>query len=414
MSVKKELPYKKYKDLSVNWNRAIHVNDEINENLILRLTPEILKLRQESDDPITVAINSPGGSLASLESLIGLLQGPTQFYKLGTIVTVVTNRAYSAAANLLSLADYSVALRHSKIIFHDVRFSGINDVTPSKALWAAKSLQDENDHYALKLANHIIKRLIWVYLDLSTQFEKNNAEHQIIHNHYKKDFPSLSHSQQGAKEIDLASFATTLYSKLSTSNQHTINSVMERLKKWASLNKLNDSYPMFRAKKSRRPGLLDGVRQLSKDIGAYKSLDHNVQESIKLMITLMTHGAKNNTTQFTNILDEATRSFNLIQLMNDIKHRKTAFRLMLTNKPVFFDVDLDNLDESSKKGAILEALPHAGIFWLFCVSLCRELFEGDHVLTPEDCQLLGLVDEVAGGGPVESRREFRVSREKNI
>lgn len=52
-------------------------------------------------------------------------------------------------------------------------------------------------------------------------------------------------------------------------------------------------------------------------------------------------------------------------------------------------------------------MPNAQLFWLFCVSLCRELFEGEHTLKPIDAQLLGLVDEVAGGGPIETKREYR-------
>jgi hypothetical protein len=48
------------------------------------------------------------------------------------------------------------------------------------------------------------------------------------------------------------------------------------------------------------------------------------------------------------------------------------------------------------------------LFWCFCVLLCRELFRGDHIISPWESQLLGLVNEVAGGGRVESYREWRV------
>jgi hypothetical protein len=48
------------------------------------------------------------------------------------------------------------------------------------------------------------------------------------------------------------------------------------------------------------------------------------------------------------------------------------------------------------------------------VLLCRELFEGEHILKPKDAQLLGLVDEVAGGGPVQSKRDFRIAHEREV
>src|SRR3989338_859371 len=113
-------------DLSANWNRAIFINEEIDDELVRKLTPTILKLRQENNEPITVGINSPGGSLDSLDILLGLLTGPTQNGERGKIVTVATNSAYSAAANFLAFGDNSVALRHSQILYHDVRYGGIS------------------------------------------------------------------------------------------------------------------------------------------------------------------------------------------------------------------------------------------------------------------------------------------------
>src|SRR5688500_5078364 len=118
MTTVNQLPYQKHPEMSANWDRAIHIDEVINEQLVRKLTPVILKLRQESNEPITVAINSPGGSLASLDTILGLLQGPTQFSNTCSIITVVTNKAYSAAANLLALGSYSLALQHSNVLFH--------------------------------------------------------------------------------------------------------------------------------------------------------------------------------------------------------------------------------------------------------------------------------------------------------
>lgn len=172
-------------ELTANWNRAIFIDGPINDQLVRQMAPQILKLRQESSDHITVAIDSPGGSLYSLDSLLGLLTGPTQNRNSGSVVTVVTNRAFSAAANLLAFGNYAVGLDHARILCHDVRFSELEDVTPSKARDVAKSLQDENDRYALRLANHVIRRLVWVFIDLKPKFKEITGKYPNTHGRYK-------------------------------------------------------------------------------------------------------------------------------------------------------------------------------------------------------------------------------------
>lgn len=404
-----KLPHQQEPDFSVNWDRAIFIDEVINEQLVRRLTPTILKLRQESTDPITVAINSPGGSLSSLDTLLGLLQGPTQFSSSGSVVTVVTDNAYSAAANLLALGNYSVAMQHSSILFHDVRFGEMEDVTPSKALIAAKSLQDENDRFALKLANRVIRRLIWIYIDFENEFDQINQNYPSLYKKYTEIIPNLPKPRHGARTIDIASFAIALFRYLSPSNESLIHKVISRLGTWTYLTKLSHSYPSYREKGSRKPGLLDGVRRFNKELNKTE-IPEACEADLKLMITLLISGLKTEGMTFNQNIEEATRNFNLIQSMDDEKHRQSAVRLMLRNPNTFFEVDFASLNDDDKKAAISGAMPYAQMFWLFCVSLCRELFDGENILTPTDSQLLGLVDEVAGGGPVESRREYRFRR----
>jgi ATP-dependent protease ClpP protease subunit len=106
-------------------------------------------MRQEGNDPITVGINSPGGSLSSLEVLLGLISEPDQNGQVCRAVTVSLNHGYSAAANLLASGAYSIALPHSEILFHDVRFGGMEDVTPGKARVAASSFKDAMKSFRL-------------------------------------------------------------------------------------------------------------------------------------------------------------------------------------------------------------------------------------------------------------------------
>ena len=93
----------KIKSVTINWHRSLLIDSDINDELIKRVTPQILALRQESNEPITIGIDSHGGSLASLDVLLGLLTGPDQDGNTGKIITVVTHHAYSAAPICLHL-----------------------------------------------------------------------------------------------------------------------------------------------------------------------------------------------------------------------------------------------------------------------------------------------------------------------
>lgn len=98
-----------------NHRRAIYVCGEINEDLLHKLTPQINALRCESRDPITVYIDSVGGSVPVAERLRGLLVAPTPEGEACSLVTVVTGLAASAAADLLALGgirDCSADRRH--------------------------------------------------------------------------------------------------------------------------------------------------------------------------------------------------------------------------------------------------------------------------------------------------------------
>lgn len=405
---------------TANWNRAIFIDDVIDDDLVRELGPTILRLRQESNDPITVGINSPGGSLDSLDILLGLLTGPTLSGARGKIITVVTNNAYSAAANFLAFGDYSIALRHAKILYHDVRYSGMDDVTPAKALMAAKSLKDANDNFSLRLADKIVGRLVWIYMDLSPKFEETNKKYPRTHKRYEESLSSYG-KVDGGFNFDMASFATCLFAKLSRENDQLIDKVMNRLSQWIALTTLATGMPSYREKGSRRSGLLDGVKVLHQLFNGEQEDFKSSEADLKLLLTLlmgeMAQKSSSNRS-FQGSLEEATRNFVLMQSMNDEKHGKAAMRLMLQNSVLFrgemSKEEFDGKTRQEKEAIFTKAIPTAQLFWLFCALLCRELFEGEHILKPNDAQLLGLVNEVAGGGEVESPREYSVRTNEEV
>jgi len=410
----------KSSELTINWTRSIWIDTVIDEDLVKRLTPKILLLRQESDEPITVGIDSPGGSLSSLDTLLGLLTGPSQTASSGRIVTVATNKAYSAAANFLAFGTYSVAYRHAQVLYHDVRWGGMEDVTPEKARNAAKSLQDANDAFSLRLANRIIKRLIWTYIDISSEFENIQKKFPITHKKFKTIVSAFAQEKvEGGHSADVASFATYIYAKLSSQNDYLIKNVMDRLARWINFTKLAETAPTYRNKGSRVGGLLDGAQHLHKLLKGSPEHFKSSEKDLKLLLSLLVaeiSSIKGQKVNFMQALEDSSREFSLLQSMNDSKHFKSATSLMLEHEDIFFGrkikEELKGKSEQEQYVILSAAAPYAQLFWHFCVLICRELFEGEHVLKPNDAQLLGLIDEVAGGGPIQSRREFRVAQEK--
>ncbi len=97
-------------EFTPNPDRAVWVEGQLNEALLDRLRPGILELTAQNRDPITVFINSSGGSLEVSEGILSLLRRTTQDdSRASRIITVAAPKAKSAAANLLSAGDFAIA-----------------------------------------------------------------------------------------------------------------------------------------------------------------------------------------------------------------------------------------------------------------------------------------------------------------
>src|SRR6266480_5704725 len=105
----------------VNLNRSLRVFGEINAEMVSELTPPILGLQQASSDPITLLIDSLGGSIQAADVLAGLLKSPTQAGMKTWVNAIVTGHAASAAAHLLATAEYAISYQHSRLSFPDCR-----------------------------------------------------------------------------------------------------------------------------------------------------------------------------------------------------------------------------------------------------------------------------------------------------
>lgn len=165
----------------LNANRAVYVQGEIDQQLVSRLTPEIISLHSQTREPITVFIDSPGGRVDLKETLLQLLKASNQdFADPCHLITVVTSRAASAAADLLSSGDYAIAYPESTVLYHGVRMPGERALTAEITSFLAEMLRLRNDRYAMDLARTIEFRFMYRFVTSRGQFQairQNSPNH---------------------------------------------------------------------------------------------------------------------------------------------------------------------------------------------------------------------------------------------
>jgi len=421
---------KKKVGLSLNWKRAIHINKMIDDVLFKELTPVILQMKQESSEPITVGIDSTGGSLAAVEALLGLLRSPDQDGNSTPVYTASTNKAYSAAASLLAFGDYSVAFPYSRILYHDVRYSGIEDVTPSKALQTARELERGNTAFSLRLAGHIRSRLIWVYIDLRRNFAEVRKQYTSFAKPFDDAFQGVF-TKENDRAVDVVGFSLALYRRLTAPADNEIAiRALHLLNSWMQIERIEQRLSKTVPEGEKSVDLVRSIDDLVKEVRRMETtpekststpepesdrgLDENARKDIKLLIEVLArrYAADKNLRMGEDGLDIITEDFSFINDINSSQHLRTITQLMIDHDRIFFGrsiaKELQEAKSDTERSEILAPVyPQARMLWYYMVLICRCLCQGDHLLTPGDAQLLGLVDEVLGGGPVESRREWR-------
>lgn len=389
---------------TINWTRCVYVSQEINEELVRIVTPKILQLRQESKDPITIAIDSPGGSVYLLKTLRGLVQSQDQEGHSCELVTVVTHKAYSAAAMLLASGSYAVALLHSELLLHDVRYGSVHDVTPTTALQAARLLKQSNDRESLELADHMFGRWMWMYLDIQDKIEPLRDEYSELATSFQTRLERLNIPACKHVKIDLTGMLLFIHAHLRRVNEFIVDNAIEKLARWGSVINFSESST------EGKPSPLDAIGGLFKAIhGDADYLGGKANEEPLLrFLTVLAASLKGRSTL--SAVERAASELALFDAIDNPRHWQMAMKLMLRHKHVFFDFDVcqnwDTLTEDQREEIATESSPVVRTVWLLCVMVARELFEGEHTLMPREALVLGLVDEVPGSTLFESRQQF--------
>lgn len=335
--------------------------------MVARLTPRILLLQSESRAPICVYINSPGGSPRSAETILRLLNLSDQDQSAPCeIITAVTLQAASAAADLLSAGDYSIAFPSGVILHHGVRRFEKAPSTLESTSMLNELLRLSNDAYAMQLAQKIEDRFTFRYLSVRDEFEALRTQ---------KSDPGKS---------DLDCFISIIAEKLSSDAKIIWEKAVARNKRYKDL--INSVI-----EKSDQVESIESPLQFQA-IVIKAIVDFEVSESVANELHDFRFGGIRRLVDDFYLADEYMSSNTGKRLE---KWCNSFGKFILTKEQ---ELEIDSITDD---GARLERLVEIGRPILqpmvsFFVALCHALQEGENELTAVDAYWFGLVDEVIG------------------
>lgn len=353
-----------------NPSRAVYVLGTIDQQLVYRLTQPILRLQSLNRSAITVYIDSPGGSIASMESLWRLLTVSNQDSAPPCrIITVATTRAASAAADLLSSGDYAIAQPQSTILYHGSRTFRDMPLTVETTSMLAQILRMTNETYAMELIRKIESRFMFRFLMLKSRFDdvrKNNRRKAIT---------------------DTECFLVLVSDSLSNRAKKLFETARQRHERYEALLK--------EAKRKRN----------------FKSVARTEAARIKAIVDFEVENNKNDK-NWTFQDGGLTRLNDDFFLLNEHLASSQSERLNRLcaqwGKFALSDEDkaeIDNAPEGERPELLIRKVrPLLEPLWAFFVALCHALQEGENELTATDAFWLGLIDEVMGDSALPSLR----------
>lgn len=355
-----------------NPTRAVYVYGPIDDQLIYRLTPQIVTLQSENRSPITIYIDSPGGFTTNAESLWRLLNASNQdLAPPCRIITVVTSRAASAAADLLSSGDYAIAFPQSTILYHGVRTFRDIPLTVETTSLIASLLRTTNETYAMELMRKIEFRFMFRFLISKNQFDR------------------IRQKNPTKQMTDTECFQSIISDSLS-----------ERAKKL---------FETARARQGRYDALLDIARKSTK----HKTMAKTEARRIKAMVDFEVARNKkdpNWTFQGGGLTRLNDDFFLLNEHLASLESDRFDKLCISWGKFALSPSEKEEIDKtpeaSGNEKLIQKVRPLLEPLWSFFVALCHALQEGENELTATDAFWLGLIDEVMGVKELSGFREI--------
>ena len=354
-------------DFRPNPSRSIYVQGDIYEDLVDRLTPQIIRLTHQSREPITVYIDSNGGDPDHMVKLIRILKAPNQDYDQACrIITVVVTRAYSAAADLLAFGDYALANPNSRILFHGTR-TNVSGLTAERSSFFADYLRLTKESAAMDLAREVEFRFMFRFIMLQGEFDSIRA-------------------QAGAPEMsDLDCFLNLVSRNLSRPAKRILTKAKARYSRYDELVK-----KIISAKNKVKTRKTDAEWE---GIELRAIIDFEIQKNQNDRSWSFREGGLNNLTD----------DFLLFRGNQDVSE-SDKYKIMCARYGVFLvpNNEADALNKIADENEKLEkwterVSPTLRPIWSFFVALCYTLQQGeDEFLSASDAYWMGLIDEVIG------------------
>lgn len=363
------VPNPKYRP---NPARAIYVHGTIDDQLVYRLTPQIVTLQNESRSPITVYIDSPGGNINSGDSLWRLLSASNQdLAQPCHIITVVTSRAASAAADLLTSGDYAIAFPQSTILYHGVRTFRDIPLTVEMTSLIAHLLRTTNETYAMQLMRKLEFRFMFRFLKM------------------KSEFDTIRRKKPEEQMSDVECFQAIVSDNLS-----------DRAKK------------LFETARNRQ-GSYDALLNIAEKATKYTSTAKTEASRIKAMVDFEVKSNKkdkNWTFQGGGLARLNEDFFLLNEHLAGSEGDRFEHLCSFWGKLALSTSDreeIDKIPEESRPERLLQKVrQELEPVWSFFIALCHTLQEGENELTATDAFYLGLIDEVIGVKGLSPYREI--------
>lgn len=114
-----------------NNTRSVLVTGEINQGLANSIGSQLRQLALESDEPVSVFINTWGGSLVDALVIYDVIKSISP-----PVITIVAGACYSGGLVVLSAGDLRLATQHSRFFYHQPMLSSL-DINSSESLASA-------------------------------------------------------------------------------------------------------------------------------------------------------------------------------------------------------------------------------------------------------------------------------------
>ena len=378
-------------------SRSLGVFGEINAEMVSELTPKILALQQASSDPITLLIDSLGGSVQAADVLAGLLKSPNQAGMKTWVNAIVTGHAASAAAHLLSTAEYAISYQHSRIHFHGA-YTNSSSLTAERAYDLMQDLGQSNRSASLALAQAAFWRFLDVYSRLAESFTETRDIFRNEIAHYDKCIASTG--------LDISALAFALMEQLTPAAAGIVLMTLDELARlWSALSwsKTADfigddpcGSPLFQLLRTSKP------RRRRRDLA------HQTHILLALLAQRISGSPD---------WDIASENFQLLkrdfeflmlassptfepELLSCLARYQTLF-MSASDLRYFNRFQPADLDKNARlrvryDRVVDNAYKTVQPLWFFMTTLFRILHAGENTIEPRDAWWLGLVDEVLG------------------